>query len=156
GSASTPIGQLRGGKLLGELTPDSPVEDVASAIFHEAKRRGYTEEQAIAIGSAALQESGMRGRATHPNGLWVGIFQQDTSYPGRTNPNLNIAEFFNRLDRHGGPGSRDIWKSIFWLQQRPGDPTAEIAYARGRQAYLTEIQSQVNRSRALFRQLAGG
>jgi hypothetical protein len=46
----------------------------------------------------------------------VSIFQLDASYPGRHNPNLAIAEFFKRLDRHGGPSSPDIWKPIFWLQ----------------------------------------
>ena len=39
----------------------------------------------------------------------------------------------------GRPRSPDIWKSIFWLQQRPGDPSADIAYTRGRQGYLAEI-----------------
>ena len=88
-----------------------------------------------------------------PNGLWESIFQQDSSYPGRRNPNLAIAEFFNRLDRHGGPQSPDIWKSIFWLQQRPGDPSAEIAYARGRQAYLAEIIGKHPQSLQLYRAL---
>jgi len=70
--------------------------------------------------------------------------QQDTSYPGRDDPNVAISEFFNRLDARGGP-AHDIWKSIFWLQQRPGDVSADAAYAHGRQAYLAEIQSQVGR-----------
>ncbi|MFA4085209.1 hypothetical protein ONA92_26305 [Mycobacteroides salmoniphilum] len=151
-----PIGNLRGGVLLGELTPNSTPEQVASAILHEAKRRGYSDQQAIAILADAKQESGLRPGAMHPNGKWAGIFQQDTSYPGRHNPNLNIAEFFNRLDRHGGPSSPDIWKSIFWLQQRPGEASAEAAYANGRQAYMTEIKSQHGWATAMYRQLTGG
>jgi hypothetical protein len=38
----------------------------------------------------------------------------------------------------GGPTSTDtavlaadIWKTIFWLQQRPGEPSADAAYAHG-------------------------
>ena len=52
-----------------------------------------------------------------------------------------------------GPDSPDIWKSIFWLQQRPSDPSADIAFARGRQGYLTEIPSQLPRARALYREI---
>ncbi|MBN7567196.1 hypothetical protein D2E64_22555 [Mycobacteroides abscessus] len=151
-----PIGNLRGGVLLGELTPNSTPEQVASAILHEAKRRGYSDQQGIAILSSAMQESGLRPGAVHPNGKWSGIFQQDTSYPGRANPNLNIAEFFNRLGRHGGPSSPDIWKSIFWLQQRPGEASADAAYANGRKEYMTEIKSQLGRATAMYRQLTAG
>ena len=105
--------------------------------------------------STGLKESVLRHRAVSPNGLWESYFQQDASYPGRRNPNLAIYEFFNRLDRHGDPIPPDIWKSIFWLQQRPGDPWADIAFARGRQDYLTEIQSQLPRARALYREITG-
>jgi hypothetical protein len=56
--------------LLGELTPDSSPREVAAAIIHEARRRGYSPEQAIAIVSAGLQESGLRHRAVRPNRLW--------------------------------------------------------------------------------------
>jgi hypothetical protein len=149
-----PIGPGRA-VLLGELTPDSSPREVAAAILHEARRRGYSPEQAIAIISSGLQESGLRHRAVSPNGLWESYFQQDASYPGRHNPNLVINEFFNRLDKHGGPASPDIWKSIFWLQQRPGDSSADIAVARGRQDYLTEIQSQLPRAHALYREITG-
>ena len=78
--------------------------------------------------------------------------QQDTSYPGRDDPNVAISEFFNRLDARGGP-AHDIWKSIFWLQQRPGDVSADAAYAHGRHAYLAEIQSQVGRAERLYHEL---
>jgi hypothetical protein len=154
GSGQIPMGPGRA-VLLGELTPDSSPRDVAAAIVHEARRRGYSPEQAIAIISDGLQESGLRHRAVSQNGLWESYFQQDASYPGRRNPNLVINEFFNRLDRHGGPDSPNIWKSIFWLQQRPGDPSADIAFSRGRQDYLSEIQSQLPRARALYREITG-
>ena len=70
------------------------------------------------------------------------IFQQDSGYRDRDNTNAVIAQFFDRLERHGGPGSSDIWKPIFWLQQRPYDASAEQAYATGRREYLREIMSQ--------------
>ena len=143
------------GTPLGALTLDSSPRDVASAIIHEAQRRGYSPQQTVAILSDAMQESNLRPRAVSPNGLWEDIFQQDASYPGRRNPNLAIAEFFNRLDRHGGPSSPDIWKSIFWLQQRPGEPSADSAVAHGRQAYLGEEMSQRPRALAMYRDIVG-
>lgn len=90
-----------------------------------------------------------------PNGLWRSIFQQDSDYPGRNNPNTAISGFFDRLAHHGGPSSPDIWKSIFWLQQRPGESSAEAAVVHGRKAYLTEIQSQLPKATALYRSIAG-
>ncbi len=144
-----------GGTPLGALTVNSSRREVASAIIHEARRRGYSPEQTTAILSTAIQESNLSPRAVSSNGLWESIFQQDSSYAGRRNPNLAISEFFNRLDRHGGPSSSNIWKSIFWLQQRPGDPSAEISYARGRRAYLAEIQHRHGEAAALYHELTG-
>ena len=143
------------GTPLGALAPDSSPREVAAAIIHAAHRRGYSPYQTTAILADAMQESNLSPYAVSPNKLWVSIFQQDASYPGRHNPNLAIAEFFNRLDRHGGPSSPDIWKSIFWLQQRPGEPSAEAAYAHGRQAYLREIQGQHQRAVAMYREIVG-
>jgi hypothetical protein len=143
------------GTPLGALTRDSSPREVAAAIIHEARRRGYSPHQTTAILADAMQESNLSPRAVSPNGLWESIFQQDSSYAGRRNPNLAIAEFFNRLDRHGGPSSPDIWKSIFWLQQRPGEPSAESAFVHGRRAYLTEIQSQLPRAAAMYRDIVG-
>ncbi|GLD08933.1 hypothetical protein Mkiyose1383_52590 [Mycobacterium kiyosense] len=143
------------GTALGGLTQDSSPREVAAAIIHEARRRGYSPHQTIAILSTAMQESGLRPRAVSPNGLWRSIFQQDAGYPGRNNPNTAISGFFDRLAHHGGPSSPDIWKSIFWLQQRPGDSSAEAAVAHGRRGYLNEIQSQLPRATALYRSIAG-
>ena len=70
------------GTPLGGLTLDSTPREVAAAIIHEARRRGYSPNQTIAILSTAMQESGLRPRAVSPNGLWRSIFQQDAGYPG--------------------------------------------------------------------------
>ena len=138
---------------LGALSPSSGPREVAAAIIREAQRRGYSPAQAIAILSTGMQESGLNPRAVSPNGLWKDIFQQDSSYPGRDNPNTAISEFFNRLDTKGGPASPDIWKSIFWLQQAPGASSADQAYAQGRREYLSEIQSQLGRATQLYHEL---
>ena len=143
------------GTPLGALTLNSRPHEVAAAIMHEAHRRGYSPYQTTAILATAMQESNLSPRAVSPNRQWQSIFQQDASYPGRRNPNLAIYEFFNRLDRHGGPSSPDIWKSIFWLQQRPGEPSAEAAYTNGRQAYIREIRSQHHRAVAMYRDIVG-
>jgi hypothetical protein len=156
-SASGPAGLGAPGRMvgvpLGALTLNSGPREVASAIIHEAQRRGYSPEQTTAILADAMQESGLNPKARSPNGLWEDVFQQDASYPGRRNPNLAIEEFFNRLDRHGGPSSPNIWHSIFWLQQRPGDPSAAAALANGREGYLSEITSQHSRAVAMYRDI---
>jgi hypothetical protein len=143
------------GTPLGALTPNSSQHEVAAAIIYEAQLRGYSPRQTIAILSTGMRESNLDPSAVSPNKLWWNTFQQDASYAGRSNPNLAIAEFFNRLGDHGGPSSSDIWKSIFWLQQRPGDPSAEIAYTRGRQGYLTEIMGPRSRAEAMYRSIVG-
>ena len=143
------------GTPLGRLTANSSTREVAAAIINEAHRRGYTPQQTVAILSTAMQESGLRPHAISPNRAWVGIFQQDTSYPGRGNPNSAIAEFFNRLDMKGGRYSHDIWKTIFWLQQAPAHPSAEYAYSHGRQHYMAEIMSQRSRATSLYRAITG-
>ncbi len=143
------------GAALGRLTVNSTPLEVAAAIIHEAHRRGYSPGQTIAILSTGLQESGLNPPAVSPNRLWENIFQQDMSYPGRGNPNTAITGFFDRLDQKGGPTSPNIWKSIFWLQQRPGEPSADAALAHGRQAYLSEIQSQIGKATAMYEEIAG-
>jgi hypothetical protein len=153
GSAMSTVGEgipAGAGSGIGRLSLNSSPKDVAAAIIAEARRRGYSKRQAIAILSTAMQESGLRPRAVSPNGLWKSIFQQDCGYRDRDNPNAVIAQFFDRLERHGGPGSRDIWKSIFWLQQRPYDSSAEQAYANGRREYLREIMSQESRAAQMY------
>lgn len=140
----------RSGSPLGRLSADSTRREVAAAIVHEALRRGYSPRQTVAILSTALQESDLRPKAMSANGQWESIFQQDSSYRSRGNPNAVIEQFFDRLGARGGPGSPDIWKSIFWLQQRPGELSAELAYEHGRRAYLDEIQSKLGPAAAIF------
>jgi hypothetical protein len=145
-NSSAPIGRLpddAGGPLTRSSTPG----EVATRIIWEAHRRGYSREQAIAFVSTSMQENGLRPTGRSPNGLWEGPFQQDSGYPGRSDPNTNISEFFNRLGEKGGPASPDIWKSIFWLQQRPGDPSAGIAFANvGSHAALQNLTGDFQRT----------
>lgn len=158
GRAAAGSAGLGGGPLpgtpLGSLTRNSTPREVAAAIIHEGLRRRYSPAQVIDILSDALQESSLNPKASGGGGAWHGIFQQDRSYPGRDDPNQNIAEFYNRLDRHGGPQSPDIRKSIFWLQQAPGAASAEAAYRSGRQAYLSESMRHHDSATALFNEIA--
>ncbi|UVF61655.1 tape measure protein [Gordonia phage APunk] len=137
-------GAVPAGAGIGKLTQSSTKDEVGEAIYWEARKRGYSHDDAIKIISTGLQESGLRPGAVSDNGLWHGVYQQDSSYPGRDDPNKNIAAFFDRMEKkRKGPGaSQDMWKNIFWLQQAPGIDTAEGAYQGGRRAYLDEIQSQ--------------
>lgn len=146
GQSTSPNGQPQSGNepadtaaLAGAtgLTMSSSREQVAKAILEEAKKRGYTQAEAMAILATAIQESNLDPRAIGGGGAWHGIYQQDTSYPGRDDANTQITGFFDRLD---GKKGDDIWKRIFWLQQRPGEASADAAYANGRQSYMAEIQ----------------
>ncbi|QJD53064.1 lysin A [Mycobacterium phage Compostia] len=129
--------------VLGQLTLDSSYDDVANAIVQESFRRGHQRVEAVAELATGIQESSLRPRAVSANGKWKGVYQQDTSYPGRDNANEQIREFMNRLDvKRRSPNHGDIWGNIFWLQQRPGEPSAAAAYANGRKAYMTEIKSR--------------
>ena len=143
---------------LGGLTLDSGPDDVAEAIVLESIRRGHRRDETIAEVSTAIQESSLNPRAVHPNGKWVGVYQQDTSYPGRGNANDQIAEFFDRLDvKRASPGaSPDPFLNIFWLQQAPGRPSAQQAYDFGRKAYRDEITRHLARASAYYDRFAGG
>lgn len=136
--------KLRGGFI--------PKDEPAEIIVREGQARGYTRGEIIAILSTGLQESNLNQNATDSTGH-RGIFQQDGGYPDRETAEGNIRGFFDRLDakrRNKGGVSPDIWKNIFWLQQRPSEATAEVAYARGRQHYLTEIQSHIDAATDLY------
>lgn len=142
---------------LDDLTYDTPPDDVAKALFAELKRRGYGRDESIAVVSTGLQESGLR-MISHPTRDWFGYFQQDTSYPNRRSPVGNAMGFLDRLAvQLAKPGaSPDIWKNIFWLQQGPNHPSADYAYSVGRKAYLTEIQSKIDRATSLYDEFTGG
>ncbi|MEV5360575.1 phage tail tape measure protein [Micrococcus luteus] len=128
------------------LTPNSTPDQVAAAIIGQAQSRGFNRDQTIAVLSTALQESGLNPAASGGGGAWHGIFQQDASYPGRDDPNANIAAFFDRL---GAPGD-DIWRQIFGLQQGTSYDSSGA-----RTAYLTEIQSQVAKATGMVDGAAG-
>lgn len=92
------------------------------------------------------------------NRKWFGYYQQDESYPNRMDPLGNMRGFLDRLDvKRKSPGaSPDIWLNIFWLQQRPGEPTADLAYRNGRREYLTEIQGHVDEATQIYDNQSGG
>ncbi|UCZ88676.1 hypothetical protein [Gordonia sp. WA4-43] len=139
------------GAGIGKLTRNSSKQEVADAIYWEARKRGYSHDEAIAILATARGESNLDPKAIGGGGAWHGVFQQDTSYPGRDDPNKNIAAFLDRLDtKRKDPGaSKDMWKNIFWLQQRPGISTADEAFSGGRQAYLDEMRAHEAEARKL-------
>lgn len=139
----------------GTLSASSGKLEVARKIISEAQRRGYSTDQIIAILSTGLQESGLDPKAQGGGGAWHGIFQQDAGYAGRDDPNQNIGAFLDRLTSKGGTDG-DIWKNIFWLQQRPGEASADAAFANGRQGYMTEVQSRLGEARSLFLQATSG
>jgi hypothetical protein len=106
---------------LGSLTMDSSQGDVAKAILSEARARGYSKEEAQAILSTAMTESGgLSPRGVTPGGQWRGIFN-DPKNPFAQDfaePNINIGGFFDRLDAKRY-GVDDIWKAIYWTQKWP-------------------------------------
>ena len=136
------------------LSASSSKKDVAASIYAKARDRGYSHEEALAIVSTAIQESNLDANAQGGGGAWHGYFQQDSSYANRDDPNGNVDGFLDRLDEKtkADPNS-DIWKRIFWLQQRPGESTADAAYGNGRQAYLNEIQSKQGEAKELVGQV---
>jgi hypothetical protein len=119
----------------------------AAYIVQQARARGFSPEQTQAILSTGLQESGLDETAKGGNGLWHGIFQQDSSYPNRDDTAGNINAFFDRL----GPPSGDIWSQIFGLQQ--GTPYSSPGARKG---YMDEIKSQLAEAQNLYSQVTGG
>ena len=157
---SRPIGKLGtvyNVALLGQLTASSNYDDVGEAIIKEGVRRGHSRAELIAETADGIQESGLKPGAKSSNGLWWGIYQQDSSYTNRDDPNANIRQFMDRLDakRKSAGASSDPWLNVFWLQQRPGEPSAALAYTNGRKAYLTEIQSRTAAATALVDKYGG-
>ncbi|MFW0796559.1 phage tail tape measure protein [Gordonia sp. CPCC 205515] len=134
------------------LTADSSRDDVAKKIIIEGKRRGYSDAEIQAILATAIQESNLSPTAQGGGGAWHGVFQQDSSYPGRDDPNANISAFYSRLDekKRSQGWSADPYKNIFWLQQRPGESSADAAYANGRHAYYDEIKGRAGEASTMF------
>ncbi|MCQ4364537.1 DUF1906 domain-containing protein [Mycobacterium gordonae] len=146
-------------KRLGSLDHGSGADAVAEVIIGETLRRRYNRDEVIACLSTAIQESGLRPDAIGGGGAWHGIYQQDESYPGRDDPNENIRVFLDRLDekRCSAGASPDVWKNIFWLQQRPGENSADDAYhdPDARRDYLNEIRSRMTQAGEMVERFAG-
>lgn len=142
----------------GDAPPPSgdPRDAAALEIIGQCQRRGWGRDRAVACLSTGIQESNLDQDATDSTGH-RGVYQQDGGYPNRETLAGNVAGFFDRLDaKLASPGaSPDIWLDIFWLQQRPSEPSADSAYANGRHGYLTEIQSHTDDANALYDRLAG-
>ena len=121
-------------------------DQVAQLIVAEAKARGHSRDECLAEMSCLYQESGWDETVWDATHTTYGIAQQDASYPNRSKgAAAQIAAFFDRLDKkRASPGHGDIWLNLFWLQQAPSRPTAQLAYQLGRQAYLTEIKSRIS------------
>lgn len=142
--------------MLERLSDRSTFDEVAAAIITEAIRRRYDRNAVTAILSTAIQESALKPAALSPNGLWLGIFQQDSGYAGRGAAATQISGFFDRLDAkvRAAGASSDPWLNIFWLQQRPSEKTADNAYENGRKAYLEEIKRHVQQASTLYDRFA--
>jgi len=132
-----------------------PRDDTALLIIGAAAARQYSREDIIAVLSTGIQESGLNQAATDSTGH-RGVFQQDGGYPNRETVGGNVTGFLDRLDakRHSDGASPDIWKNIFWLQQRPSESSADIAYANGRANYLVEITSRQVDATGLYDRLS--
>jgi len=137
------------------LDANSTRDDVARKIIAEGRKRGYTDAEIQAFLATALQESNLSPGAVGGGGAWHGVFQQDTSYPGRDDPNQNIAAFYDRMDekKKSGGWSDDPYKNAFWLQQAPGNASADAAYSGGRRGYYDEIKSKDAEAAALMSSL---
>ncbi|AMS01732.1 endolysin [Mycobacterium phage Brocalys] len=121
-------------------------DQVAQLTITEARARGYTRDETLAIMSTFYQESGWSETIWDPTHTTYGIAQQDGSYPNRFDgAAAQIKGFFDKLDvwRRKDGASTDIWLDIAWMQQAPNWPSAAYWYANGRRAYLTEIQSRI-------------
>ncbi|AMS03655.1 tape measure protein [Gordonia phage BetterKatz] len=133
-----------------KLTRSSNRDEIARAIYLEARRRGYSHDEAVAFVATGLQESGLDPEADGGDqgigGAW-GIFQQGAHYgPDRKDPNVAMAGFFDRMERTGGSKSdRDIWEQIVGIQQHDG----EFAGTAGDSKYMGEIKSQLDTANKL-------
>lgn len=134
--------------------PLTPAQQCALAIIIAGQQLHLSPDQIIACLATGIQESNLDENAV--DGEDEGVYQQDPGYADRGTMQGNVNGFFSRLAaKLASPGaSPNIWLNIFWLQQRPSDPSADAAYANGRQAYLTEIQSRIPAATAYYNQLA--
>lgn len=152
--ADAAAGSAGGGIQNVTLDGNSSREDVARKIIAEGRTRGYSDAEIQAALATAIQESNLDPNAMGGGGAWHGVFQQDSSYTGRDDPNTQITGFYDRLDeKKAADPSADIWDQIFWLQQRPGESTAAAAVANGRSGYMDEIKSRDDEAAKLLADL---
>ncbi len=121
-------------------------DEVAQLIVGEARRRGYTHDECLAVKSTLYQESEWDEEVWDPTHTTYGVAQQDASYVHRFDgAAAQVKAFFDKLDtwRRKPGASSDIWLNIAWMQQRPNWPSAQYWYEHGRKAYLTEIKSRI-------------
>ena len=121
-------------------------DKVAQLIVNEAKARGYTRDECLAVMSALYQESQWNETIWDPTHVTYGIAQQDGSYPHRfEGAAAQVKAFFDKLDIwKAKPGASDVlWLDICWMQQRPNWPSAQYWLENGRRAYLNEIKSRI-------------
>ncbi|OHU48096.1 N-acetylmuramoyl-L-alanine amidase [Mycobacteroides chelonae] len=121
-------------------------DQVAQIIVAEAKARGYTRAECLAVKSTLYQESEWDEGVWDPTHTTYGVAQQDASYIHRfEGAAAQVKAFFDKLDiwRRKPGASSDIWLNIAWMQQRPNWESAQYWYDHGRRAYLTEIKSRI-------------
>lgn len=121
-------------------------DQVAQLIVAEAKARGYTRDECLAVKSTLYRESEWDETVWDPTYTTFGVAQQDASYPDRfKGAAAQIKGFFDKLDiwRRKPGASSDIWLNIAWMQQAPNWESAQYWYEHGRRAYLTEIKSRI-------------
>ncbi|MBL3745158.1 N-acetylmuramoyl-L-alanine amidase [Mycobacteroides abscessus] len=121
-------------------------DQVAQLIVSDAKARGYTRDECLAVKSTLYQESEWDETVWDPTYTTFGVAQQDASYPDRfKGAAAQVKGFFDKLDiwRRKPGASSNIWLNIAWMQQAPNWPSAQYWYEHGRRAYLTEIKSHI-------------
>ncbi|MEC4869500.1 hypothetical protein R2361_01640 [Mycobacteroides chelonae] len=121
-------------------------DQVAQLIVAEAKARGYTRDECLAVKSTLYQESEWDEEVWDPTHTTYGVAQQDASYIHRFDgAAAQVKAFFDKLDiwRRKPGASTDIWLNIAWMQQRPNWESAQYWFEHGRRAYLTEIKSRI-------------
>ena len=150
------MAQAAGGIKDVTLSNSSSREDVARKIIAEGRKRGYSDAEIEAFLATAIQESNLEPDAYNQQGDWKGTFQQDSSYAGRDDPNSQVTGFYDRMDekkKSGGWSQDDPYANAFWLQQRPGDSSAQAAVSNGRSGYMDEIKSRQGEASSLMQSL---
>ena len=136
---------------LGELTPTPARARSPQRSFMKPPAR-ILADQAIAMISTGLQESGLRHHAVSPMGCGKATFSKTRATPAgatptwrSTNSSTVSTDTGTRLARH-----LEIDLLAAAATQRP---VGRHRVRPGRQGYLTEIPSQLPRARALYREI---